>query len=161
MKDERMDWDQLHGAYGRPFDPRPALAAIEAGGGSWDILWEELHHQGDLGLASYAAVPLVARLAESAERPDWNPFALAATIEEERCNGRNPELPAALAAEYAQAWDRLFRAAHRFLPEAEEAPLLSALFAVLAVGKGLKQLARLALVTEEERRELIEEAGWF
>ncbi len=155
-----MDWNQLQGAYGRPFDPRPALHAIEAGGGSWESLWEELHHQGDVGLASYAAVPLIARLAESAERPDWNPFALAATIEEARSGGGNPQLPDWLAGDYAEAWDRLFRAAHRLLPDAVEAPMLSALFAVLAIGKGQRRLARLALLSEGERGDLIAEVGW-
>lgn len=161
MEDDPVDWNELRGAYGLPFDPRPALDSIEAGAGSWDILWEELHHQGDVGLASYAAVPLIARLAENAERPDYNPFALAATIEEVRSKGGNPALPDWLKCDYEEAWGRLFKAAHRLLPEANEAPLTAALFAVLAIGKGQKQLARLALLTEEERHELIEEAGWI
>jgi hypothetical protein len=153
-----MDWNELRGAYDLPFDPRPALAAIEAGTGSWDILWQELHHQGDVGVASYAAVPLIARLAENAEQPDWNPFALAAAIEEARSNGRNPELPAWLATDYAEAWHRLFRVAHRCLPDADQDLLLTVLFAVLALAKGQTMLARFALLTEDERLERLADA---
>ena len=52
-------WSNLTGGYRTPFDPRPLLAELEIGQDphtTWDKLWEELHHQGDVGDASYAAV---------------------------------------------------------------------------------------------------------
>jgi hypothetical protein len=58
-------WQQLLGGYKVPFDPRPLLAEIERdpSGKNWGLLTEELFHQGDLGDASYAAVPQIARIA--------------------------------------------------------------------------------------------------
>ena len=45
-------WYQLTGGYKTPFDPRPALAKLsklQDEVGAWEELWEELHHQGDVG----------------------------------------------------------------------------------------------------------------
>ena len=53
-------WDHLTGGYKTRFDPRSHFARLEAGEdveNIWHELWEELHHQGDIGTASYAAVP--------------------------------------------------------------------------------------------------------
>jgi hypothetical protein len=63
FEDER--WAGLMGGHRMPFDPRSWLARIESNdnaAGAWDALWEELHHQGDVGDASYAAVPHIARI---------------------------------------------------------------------------------------------------
>lgn len=60
-------WDDLEGGYRIEYDPRPALLTLEDSPDdpdAWAELWEELHHQGDVGEASYAAVPYLAALAE-------------------------------------------------------------------------------------------------
>ena len=160
MRDEDIPWSELQGGYKLPYDPRPALAALEAGTGSWHELWEELHHQGDVGTASYVAVPRIADIAETAVSPDWNPFSLAVTIEEARLETRNPPLPGWVVEDYRAAWVKLFGTAWRLLPDAEDEELLAALFAVLAMGKRLPFLARMAHLSERERGEMLEEVGW-
>ena len=58
LADDR--WPQLRGGYRTPFDPRRLLAELQSNIDSskaWDELWNELHHQRDVGEASYAAVP--------------------------------------------------------------------------------------------------------
>src|SRR6202166_34878 len=58
IDDER--WSHLTGGYKIPFDPRPPLAKLENQRDTktaWQELGEELHHQGDVGDASYAAIP--------------------------------------------------------------------------------------------------------
>ena len=50
FKDER--WVGLQGGYRMPFDPRPGLLRLESGNNleaAWAELWEQLHHQGDVG----------------------------------------------------------------------------------------------------------------
>jgi hypothetical protein len=45
-------WNHLEGGYKMPFDPRPSLRKIESQqdtAAAWEELWEELHHQGDVG----------------------------------------------------------------------------------------------------------------
>jgi hypothetical protein len=57
--DER--WNHLKGGYKTPFDPRPSLQKLESQqdtATAWRDLWEDLHHQGDVGDASYASLQL-------------------------------------------------------------------------------------------------------
>ena len=100
-------WDSLSGGYRIPYDPRPALRAWERGSdddAAWKELWNELHHQGDVGEASYAAVPHLIRIHRERGIPDWNAYALAATVEQARHSEQNPVLPAWLEAGYRRAW---------------------------------------------------------
>lgn len=68
--DER--WPGLRGGYRIPYDPRSALCSLEQGKdveAAWQELSTELYHQGDVGEASYAAVPHLVRIYEQAIRP--------------------------------------------------------------------------------------------
>ena len=89
-------WSELEGGYRVPFDPRPALRQLERGVGlsdAWRELWDGLHHQGDVGLASYAAVPHLVRIHAAHAAADWNTYALLEVIEWERHVDRNPTIP--------------------------------------------------------------------
>jgi transposase len=86
-------WRELEGGYRVPYDASKALARMEGGESAWDELWNELHHQGDVGVASYAAIPQIVRIYEARRGSDWNLYALAATIEIERHRKTNPLLP--------------------------------------------------------------------
>jgi ParB-like chromosome segregation protein Spo0J len=59
----------------------------------WEELWNELHHQGDIGEASYAALPQLVHICQTRKLIDWNLFALAATIEVCRRRPPNPPVP--------------------------------------------------------------------
>ena len=93
-------WEGLMGGYKLVYDPRPALRKLESSSAAiepiWHELWEDLHHQGDVGEASYAAVP-----SRSAE-PDWNPYGLVAVVEIERHRKGNPPLPEWIADDRGQ-----------------------------------------------------------
>jgi hypothetical protein len=65
-----IPWDELEGGYRQLYDPRLAFAAIADGSGDWGELWQELHHQGDVGTASYAAMSLIADHVEQVEDTD-------------------------------------------------------------------------------------------
>lgn len=48
-------WNQLECGYRVRYDPRPALAKLQSGvdvAAAWEVLWQELHHQGDVGVVS-------------------------------------------------------------------------------------------------------------
>jgi len=160
MTSNDVPWERLLGGYRLPYDPRPVLQAIETGIGSWNGLWEELHHQGDVDTASYAALPLIANLVARTRTRDWNPFALAVTIDLARLDGHNPALPDWAKEAYEAAWQELLEVAHGLLPDVEEGNLIAALIAVLAIGKNQPQLARTALLDEAERKEMFDELGW-
>jgi hypothetical protein len=58
-------WAGLQGGYRVPFDPRSLLAKLRDDPENdrlWSELIEELYHQGDVGEASYAAVPEVVKI---------------------------------------------------------------------------------------------------
>ena len=89
-------WKHLTGGYKIPFDPRPSLRKLENQhdtATAWKELWDELHHQGDVGDASYAAVPELVRLHRIVGAADWNFYAMVAIIELSRTESQNPELP--------------------------------------------------------------------
>jgi len=156
-------WTGLSGGYRLPYDPRDALRRIEAGAGvkeAWTELWNELHHQGDVGEASYAAITVLARLGAGGAGDDWNLYAMAAAIEEARSNKQNPVMPAWLADDYAKAWSALFEAGLESLRGAQDESLINSIMAVLAAHKGQPMLARMAILNEEERQAMLDEVGW-
>lgn len=86
---------KLNGGYGIPYDLEPAIKKLDTfHEEAISELWENLYHQGDIGLASYAAVPALVQAGE---------LSLVAAIEVARKSGSNPELPEGLKAEYELA----------------------------------------------------------
>ena len=87
-----IDWPALSHAYGPAADIPALLTMAETdtrgghiAGSTWFDLWSALCHQGDTYSASYAAVPLLIRLAElPAYREKYDPLLLAASIEVSR-----------------------------------------------------------------------------
>jgi hypothetical protein len=136
-------WEGLQGGYRVEFDPRPALHDIEAGRrikAAWELLWEELHHQGDVGEASYAAVPHLVRILEARSKVDWNFYALISTIEIERHRRRNPAVPAWLRNSYRDAWRRIPEIALRDLGRTDDPVAVTSILGALAIAKGQLKL---------------------
>jgi hypothetical protein len=57
LDDDR--WDELSGGYSNEVRPSPFPCDREA---TWHDIWDDLHHQGDVGEAWYAAVPHQVRI---------------------------------------------------------------------------------------------------
>jgi hypothetical protein len=86
---------ELISGYGTQYDPFPVLERLETDHElALDELWENLYHQGDVGSASYAAVPILVQKGE---------LSLVAAIEVARNKEHNPEIPSELIAGYHQA----------------------------------------------------------
>jgi len=103
-------WEGLRSGYKIVYDPRPVLRQLEAGNPLepiWEELWDDLHHQNDIGEASYAAVPFLIRHIARTAKPDWNAYGLVAVIEIERHGKGNPPIPAWIADAYFEAWGEL------------------------------------------------------
>ena len=93
-------WSQMTGGYTTLFDPRPLLRRLEAEDDKtqvWKDLWDELHHQGDIGDASFACVPFLVSSYRREGMIDRNTYALVAIIELARKVGNNPDVPQWLA----------------------------------------------------------------
>ncbi len=100
--------DKLEGAYGIPYDPSEAIQNLTLPGNKAILeLWENLYHQGTVGLASYAAIPELVVAGE---------LNLVAAIEVARYSDSNPKLPEFLKPEYTEALDK----ALNYKPKNEE-----------------------------------------
>jgi hypothetical protein len=92
-------WKELQGGYKTDYDASVPLRQLEEAKDEkgikkvYDELWNELHHQGDVGLASYLALPQLVRIAKIKRLFDWNLLGLCTVIELQRHRGNNPPLP--------------------------------------------------------------------
>ncbi|MEP6711495.1 MAG: hypothetical protein ABJA37_03715 [Ferruginibacter sp.] len=92
-------WKILEGGYRIPYDVSIPLKELEKTSNSktveriWSELWNELHHQGDVGIASYLAVPQLVRIAKLKDFYNWNLLGICSVIEQQRFLSNNPALP--------------------------------------------------------------------
>jgi hypothetical protein len=153
-------WRTLLGGYRTPYDASIVLRALEAGadpGPIWNELWGELHHQGDVGEASYAAIPHLIDICRKRQIDDWNLFALASTIEICRLQPKNPTLPSWLEHSYRNAWQGLFEFGLDALRSSDDEEVIKSALGVIALHKGLLHLGRLLAESDlSELRELSE-----
>lgn len=156
--DER--WNSFLGGYRTAFDPRPALRNLASNVGvneAWHELWEGLHHQGDVGEASYAAVPHIVRVHSERGADDWNTYALVAVIELARARGKNPDVPSWLREEYLQAIRELAALGSAEIMRAKNPEDARAILSILALAKNARTHARFLLEYSDE--ELIDLEG--
>jgi hypothetical protein len=158
-------WEGLEGGYRLPYDPRPVLSRLASGievDHAWDELWSELHHQGDVGEASFAAVTALVDLYSSGRQPDSNLFSLSATVEIERQRKGNPPLPEWLREDYERAWQKLAELALTRLRDGVDSDTLQSTLAVLAIARGeLKLGAMINHLDSSELDEILEHyLGW-
>lgn len=141
-----------------PFDPRPALRKLEHEedtATAWEELWNELHHQGDVGDASYAAVPELVRIYRNGGGAGWNLYAMVAIIELARTEPQNPELPDWLREDYLRSIQELAQMGTKDIWSAEDADAKLSILSVVAIARGLRRHGKfLALYSEDELLEL-------
>ncbi len=87
--------------------------------------------------------------------PDWNAYALIASIEEGRLAKSNPPIPDEIEQDYNRAWSALLPLALRDLADARDDLLVRGTLAVIVHAKGQHSLATIALCTEDERAEML------
>jgi hypothetical protein len=140
-------WEGLEGGYRAAYDPRPALRSLSDDSDpskAWEELWNELHHQGDVGEASYAAIPHIVDAYIRRGPPGWNAYAMLVCIELARDAEDNPPVPGYLRASYLEALQRLSLHGQKELESATDPDLVRCIIAVIALSKGMRALARLA-----------------
>ena len=151
LNDER--WSDLKGGYGYPFDLRPLLKRLENGDEDklvWDELWDELHHQGDIGEASYAAIPELVRIHRNRVLQGWDIYGIVACIELCRGRGQNPKLPDWLENDYFSAIQELARIGARDLERIKDPADVQGMLAVLALSKGARTYGELLFKYSQE-----------
>jgi len=155
-------FEGLRGAYGVPYDPRPALDRLASGvdeAAAWDELWQQLHHQGGVGDAAYVAVPELVRIHRRRAVADWNTYALVATIELARDADGNPPMPDWLEADYAHALSELAEIGAKEVLGASDVSLTRSVLAILAIQNGARTYGRFLLEYGEDELLEMEEAS--
>lgn len=155
-------WQELAGGYRIPFDPRPFILQLQARkdtASAWHDLWEGLHHQGDVGEASYAAIPHLVRIYRQTGVRDWNTYAIAAVIDLARDSGHNPDVPEWLSADYFEAIRDLAEMAAREVLQEKDPEFVRAALSVLAIVAGARVHARFLLDYSGEELLEIEKLG--
>jgi hypothetical protein len=138
---EDARWSNLTGGYRTPLDPRPLLKKLETDSNSaevWQELWEELHHQGDVGDASFAAVPFLVEDYRKRGLLDWNVYTIVAIIELARKDNGNQDVPQWIADDYFQAIKNLAEIGITEVLQAESAEEIRAILGIIAIAKGLR-----------------------
>lgn len=141
LDDER--WRTYQGGYRGTYYVVPALRSLlenRATDELWEELWTELHHQDDVGSASYAAVPYLLEYARLSPRLDWNVFGLICTIE--LCRPYGPPIPEEITPGYYAALAELpaIVGAH---PDREWDDLVTqCVVACIALARGQRVLGR-------------------
>lgn len=106
-------WQDLDGGYKIRYDVSVPLRELEETNSPliiqkiWKELWNELYHQGDVGLASYLAIPQLVKIGRSKGLFDWNLLGLCSVIEQQRHSGNNPVLPTEYHDYYYQGLEDL------------------------------------------------------
>lgn len=153
-------WKEFKGGYKVEYDASIALIQLSQQttlpDEIWMEFWEELHHQGDVGIASYAAIPHLVRIVQEREIFDWNPFALVVCIELCRGQRNNPKIPKWLKDDYEKALIDLANYAVSNLDKNWDAEILKAVLSLLALIKGNRDLAELIFeVDDNDTKELL------
>lgn len=156
---EDARWSNMTGGYKMPFDPRPLLKRLETDSDTtevWHELWDELHHQGDIGEASFAAVPFLVRSYRNRGVLDWNTYAIVAIIELARKEGNNPDVPQWIENDYFQAIRELAEIGAAEVLQAETAEDVRAILSIIAIEKGLRIHGELLLkYADDELRDIV------
>ncbi len=100
-------WKTFKGGYQIPCDASIPLKVLEKTDDPARVekilkeFWQELHHQGDVNIASYMTLPHLIRIAKEKKLPQADIPALVAVIEVQRHINSEP-IPAEFEAEYEQ-----------------------------------------------------------
>lgn len=140
-------WQEFEGGYRMPYDASIALKRLEQDSTAQEVdavlneLWEELHHQGDVGLASYFSVPHIIRIAKEKRLINFDVFGLVAIIEIQR-HKNNPQIPEEFEVAYLHSLQvELPELIKLCLADKWDITLASTILSALAVSKGHIQMA--------------------
>lgn len=151
-------WATYRGGYNRtPYDVVPLIRQLHQEGASsrfWELAWAELHHQGDVGEASYALVPYLVDFQSRQRELDEQLFHFCVIIDLAQPENNNPPIPPELEFSYAMALRKLPAVGGDLLRRGCSEAVLIGVAAATALAAGHRVLARAYL--DFGRREALE-----
>jgi hypothetical protein len=103
-------WATYSSGYRVPYNVAPLIHRLNTEGtssGFWETVWNELHHQGDVGEASYALVPYLVDHQSRAQELHEQLLHFCVIVELQRPESGNPPIPPEIELSYAMAMRRL------------------------------------------------------
>jgi len=148
-------WEKLEGGYKTPYDASVALRKLEETNSSEEAddilaeLWDELHHQGDVGLASYFAVPHLIRIAKEKGIVNSSLLGLIAVIEVQR-HKKNPQIPKEYLESYLNSLNEIPELVNSAKNREWGLEFSAAALSALAASKGQVKVAQAVLNFDDE-----------
>ncbi|MDF9795360.1 hypothetical protein OKW21_006727 [Catalinimonas alkaloidigena] len=148
-------WKDLTGGYQVPYDASDALKRLEASADEkdeeliWEELWNELYHQGDVGTASFLAIPQLVRIYKIKNRASYHVFAFITTIELVRIND-SIHLPDEFNNEYEEALDRIPELIDLIKDQIWDSVLAASVLSATAIWKKKYKMAELIAELEDD-----------
>jgi hypothetical protein len=150
-----QQWQQFDGGYRQPYNASLPLRILEEVSTQEEFdavineLWDELHHQGDVGLASYYSVPHLVRIATATQLSIVNIVNLIITIELARLDN-NPPIPFGLITDYDDAIVQLGELGKSLIKYKWDLQLAASSLSAIAISKGQIALARALTILEDQ-----------
>lgn len=143
-------WKFLNGGYRTWYDASVLLKELEANPDAYRVkvimeeFWQELHHQGDVDLASYFSLPHLIRIGIKNKIKGCDIPALVATIEIQR-HSNNPAIPPEYLAVYKQEIKKVTQLINQTQEEEWGRTYATAATAAIAAVNGQIELAKVIL----------------
>lgn len=147
-------WEEFYGGYKTTYNASIPLRKLKNASRSEEIadlideLHEELHHQGDVGLASYYSVPHLINSALQKTDNSINIISLIITIELAR-HSNNPKIPKDLEKDYRDAILNLGNLGISLIEGNWNLEVGTTSLAAIALSKGQIELAKAITILED------------
>jgi len=155
MNLEDSKWPEFNGGYKIQYDASKPLKKLQSANEPelqyliFSELWDNLHHQGDVGLASYYSVPHVISICIDKNSLDWNFIGLVVLIEACRPDNSNPTIPEDFEIEYLSSLKKFEGYLLENFKNINEANAVRLTLAFFAIGKSQLKLGRLIHLSDE------------
>jgi hypothetical protein len=149
-------WKHLDGGYKVPYDASIVLTNLQLSKDENETreifkeLWDELHHQGDVGLASYYSVPSLIEFCLEKKSFDWNYIGICLTIEHCRLSGDNPQLPKELVPKYFESLNKFEQYLLMNLKEIQDDTSFRLALSLVATVNGQRKLGKAILELDDD-----------
>ena len=128
-----------------PFDVVSLIRRLQREGTSdqfWELVWRDLHHQGDVGEASYGLVPYLVDYQSRQRDIDEQLFHYCVVIDLAQPENNNPPIPPELELSYALALGKLPVIGAELLRQGCSEVVVMGVAAATALAAGHRVLAR-------------------
>jgi hypothetical protein len=139
-------WATYRGGYnGILYSSVPIIRRLQSEGATdefWQLVWAELHHQGDVGEATYALVPYLVDWQSRQRELDEQLFHFSVLVDLQHSENNNPAIPSELEFSYMRALRALPVIGAEGLKRGTAEHVVMGVVAAIALAAGHRVLAR-------------------